>query len=79
MKQYMIAGKNKHTAFKLSTAYDQILFKFGNDLIIYKDDLNDKSNIPERNPMFNYGIEKNALLGQTGNFGIRRIRVIQMQ
>ena len=78
MNKYQIQSSNKFKSFKLCLASDQHLCVFGNDVTIFKEDLNTKSFCNERNNYFNYGWEKNCLFGQIGQFGIKRIRVIQM-
>ena len=63
----------------MSSKQDPKLFTFGNDLTIYKEDMKDKSTVNERGSFFNYGRDKNALLGKVGTFEIKRIRVIQLE
>ena len=55
------------------------MFTFGNDLIVYKEDSKNQSNVQERNGVFDYGKEKNVLIGKMGTFDIKRIRVVQME
>ena len=75
----MIKKSNKFDAFILHTKQDQKLFTFGNDLIIYKEEMKDQSFVNERNNFFDYGKERNVLLGRIGTFSIKRIQVIQME
>ena len=78
MKKYPIKKDKKFDAFQLSSQQDNYLFVFGNDLMITKQDIN-QSSINERNGYFDYGREKNALLGRVGSFDIQRILVIQLE
>ena len=41
--------------------------------------MKDKSTVNERNAFFNYGRDKNALIGKVGTFEIKRIRIIQLE
>ena len=61
------------------TQQDPKLFTFGNDIIIYKEEMKDQSFVNERNCFFEYGKERNVLLGRIGTFSIKRIQVIQME
>ena len=79
MKKYQIKSTNKFDAFQVFSKQDPKLFTFGNDLTIYKEDMKDKSTVNERGSFFNYGRDKNALLGKVGTFEIKRIRVIQLE
>ena len=79
MYKYQIKPGKKYDAFNLCLPTDQHLFVFGNDLTIFKDDLNDQSFCNEKNAYFDYGYEKQALFGQIGQFGIKRLRVIQLK
>ena len=75
----MIKKTNKFDAFILHTKQDPKLFTFGNDITVYKEDMKDKSFVNERNNVFEYGKERNVLLGRIGTFSIKRIQVIQME
>ena len=76
-KKYPIQPSKKYDSFKLSTKQDNYLFIFGNDLFICKEDSEMKSKVNERNSFFNYGKDKNALVGKVGEIDIKRIQVIQ--
>ena len=77
--KYPVKSTKKFDAFQLSSKDDPKLFIFGNDLIVMKQDVEEKSNVNERNCFFEYGREKNVLLGRVGTFDIKRILVIQME
>ena len=79
LSKYPIKKENKFDAFILHTQQDPKLFTFGNDLIVYKEDNNNQSNVNERNGYFDYGTERNALLGKVGNFTVKQIYVIQFE
>ena len=53
------------------------LFVFGNDIIIYKEDMKILSNVNEWNAFFDYGRDRNCLLGKVGSFDIKRMRIYQ--
>ena len=76
-KKYQIQPSKKYDSFQLSTKQDNYLFIFGNDIFICKDDSEMKSKVNERNGYFNYGRDKNALLGKEGEIEVKRIQVIQ--
>ena len=76
-KKYPIQPSKKYDAFQLSTKQDNYLFIFGNDLFICKEDSEIKSKVNERNSFFNYGRDKNALVGKVGEIEVKRIQVIQ--
>ena len=46
---------------------------------VYKEDVKDQSFVNERNCCFDYGKERNALIGKIGNIKIKRIQVIQLE
>ena len=79
MVKYPIKQSKKFDAFQLSSKQDPKLFIFGNDLIVCKEDVEMKSNVNERNCFFEYGKEKNVLIGHVGSFDIKRILVIQIE
>ena len=54
-------------------------YEGGNDLIVMKQDVEKKSNVNERNCFFEYGREKNVLIGHVGSFDIKRLFGIQME
>ena len=58
---------------------DPMLFAFGNDIIVYKEEMKDKSYVNEKNCFFEYGKERRVLIGKIGNFSIKRIQVIQFK
>ena len=74
-----IKSSKKFEAFQLLSKQDKKLFTFGNDLIVMKEDVEMKSNVNERNCFFEYGKEKNVLIGRVGSFDIKRLLVIQME
>ena len=76
-KKYPIQSSKKYDAFQLSTKQDNYLFIFGNDIFICKEDSQMKSKVNERNSFFNYGRDKNALVGKEGEIDVKRIQVIQ--
>ena len=78
-KKYQIKSINKFDAFQLFSKQDPKLFTFGNDLIVYKEEMKEKSNVNERNAFFEYGRDRNALIGKVGTFDINRIRIIQLE
>ena len=65
MKKYQIKKEKKYEVFLLSSKIDSKLFTFGNDLTIYKQDMKNQSIINERDAFFDYGRDKNALLGNS--------------
>ena len=78
-KKYSIKSTNKHDSFQLFSKRDPKLFTFGNDLTIYKEDMKSQSIVNERGSFFDYGKDKNALIGKVGTFDIKRIRIIQLE
>ena len=79
MKKYPIKSTNKFDAFQVFSKQDQKLFTFGNDLTVYKEDMKSQSFVNERGSFFDYGKDKNALIGRVGTFDIKRIRIIQLE
>ena len=79
MTKYSIQKDKSQYAFELYSQQDPKLFAFGNDIVVYKEDMKDKSFVNERNNVFEYGKERNVLLGRIGTFSIKRIQVIQME
>ena len=82
MTKYSIQKDKSQNAFELYSQQDSILFAFGNDIIVYKEDKEnkkDKSYVNERKSCFEYGKERRVLLGKIGTFSIKRIQVIQME
>ena len=79
LKKYQIKSTNKFDAFQLFSKQDPKLFTFGNDLTIYKEDTKSQSTVNERGTFFDYGRDKNALIGKVGTFDIKRIRIIQLE
>ena len=41
--------------------------------------MKDKSTVNERGSFFDYGRDKNVLIGKVGTFDIKRIRIIQLE
>ena len=74
-----IQKDNSQNAFELYSQQDPRLFTFGNDIIVYKEYMKDKSYVNERNSCFEYGKERRVLIGKIGNFSIKRIQVIQFK
>ena len=79
LDKYSIKKEKKFDAFELHSQQDPKLFTFGNDLIVFKEDMNNQSYVNERNSFFNYKTERNVLLGRIGTFSIKQIQVIQME
>ena len=79
MTKYSIQKDKSQDAFELFAKENSMLFSFGNDIIVYKEDMKDKSYVNERNSCFEYGKEKRVLIGKIGTFSIKRIQVIQMK
>ena len=79
INKYQIKSTNKFDAFQLFSKQDPKLFTFGNDLTIYKEDMKSQSFVNERGSFFDYGKDKNALIGTVGTFDIKRIRIIQLE
>ena len=73
----MNKNKKEFNSFQLSTKQDNYLFIFGNDLFIWKENSEMKSKVNERNNFFNYGRDKNALVGKVGEIEVKRIQVMQ--
>ena len=78
LEKYSIKITNKYDAFQLSSQQDKMLFNFGNDLFIAKEDFNGENYVNERNCFFNYGNNKNVLLGKIGKFVVKKIVVYQL-
>ena len=78
LKKYDIKKEKKWESFQVYPKSDKYLFIFGNDLFGYKQNVNEHSLIQERNAFFQYGRERNVLLGSIGEFSIERLYVIQM-
>ena len=79
LKKYPIKSTNKFDAFQLFTEQDPKLFTFGNDLTIFKEDTKPQSFTNERNAFFDYGRDRNALIGKVGTFDVKQIRIIQFE
>ena len=77
--KYSIKKENKYDAFVLHSQQDPKLFTFGNDLIIYKEELQHQSFVNERNCFFDYERERNCLIGKIGTFSIKYLKVIQLE
>ena len=78
-KKYSIQKDNSQNAFELFPKEHHMLFAFGNDIIIYKDEMKNKSYVNERKSYFEYEKERKVMIGKIGNFSIKRIQVIQMK
>ena len=75
--KYMIKKSNKYDPFILHMKQDPKFFTFGNDIIIYKEEMKDQSFVNERNSFFEYGKERNVLLGKIGTFSIKECKLFK--
>ena len=63
----------------LANGNDTILFAFGNDLIVYKEDRNGQSFCLQHNTVYDYGDDENALVPPPGEFTISQLFVYQLE
>ena len=76
--KYDVKKEHKYDSFILCSAQDKMLFSFGNDLFIAKEDSNGESYVNERNGYYNYGSSKNVMIGKIGKFVVKKIMVYQL-
>ena len=79
MTKYSIQKDKSQNAFELYSQQDPILFSFGNDIIVYKEDMKDYCFVDEQKSCFEYGKERMVMIGKIGTFSVKRIQVIQME
>ena len=79
MTKYSIQKDKSQNAFELYSPEDPKLFSFGNDIIVYKEEMKESSIVDEQNSCFEYGKERRVLISKIGKISNKRIQVIQMK
>ena len=78
MVKYPINPTRSSLALKICSRFDQDLFIFGNDLIVKKEGMKNKSSLNTKGGLFIYPT-RNAMFGKSGTFDIKKILVIQLE